>query len=111
MDLKVRLILNDHGQTVTEAMPSTPVEVVGWRDTPSAGDEVIQVETEVNSTDLLVNLTLSLPQSHQGNSPYCLLYNSVGVSLENLVLDQLINPSLIFFSILITCLLDIVLIW
>ena len=110
MDLKVRLILNDHGQTVTEAMPSTPVEVVGWRDTPSAGDEVIQVETEVNSTDLLVNLTLSLPQSHQGNSPYCLLYNSVGVSLENLVLDQLINPSLIFFSILITCLLDIVLI-
>ena len=54
MDLKVRLILNDHGQTVTEAMPSTPVEVVGWRDTPSAGDEVIQVETEVNSTDLLV---------------------------------------------------------
>ena len=111
MDLKVRLILNDHGQTVTEAIPSTPVEVVGWRDTPSAGDEVIQVETEVNSTDLLVNLTLSLPQSHQGNSPYCLLYNSVGVSLENLVLDQLINPSLIFFSILITCLLDIVLIW
>ena len=111
MDLKVRLILNDHGQTVTEAMPSTPVEVVGWRDTPSAGDEVIQVETEVNSTDLLVNLTLSLPQSHQGNSPYCLLYNSVGVSLENLVLDQLINPSLIFFSILIICLLDIVLIW
>ena len=64
MDLKVRLILNDHGQTVTEAMPSTPVEVGGWRDTPSAGDEVIQVETEVNSTDLLVNLTLSLLQSH-----------------------------------------------
>lgn len=48
---KVRLILNDHGQTVTEAMPSTPVEVGGWRDTPSAGDEVIQVETEEEARD------------------------------------------------------------
>ncbi|RMX55959.1 hypothetical protein pdam_00021028 [Pocillopora damicornis] len=48
---KVRLILNDHGQTVTEAMPSTPVEVGGWRNTPSAGDEVIQVETEEEARD------------------------------------------------------------
>ena len=38
---------------------------------------------------------------------YCLLYNSCDGSLEDLVLDQLVNPWLIFFSILITCLLDI----
>ena len=44
------------------------------------------------------------------NSPYYLPYNSYDVSSENLVLDQLIIPWLIFFSILITCLLDIVLI-
>ena len=44
------------------------------------------------------------------NSPYYLPYNSYDVSLENLVLDQLIIPWLIFFSILITYLLDIVLI-
>ena len=44
------------------------------------------------------------------NSPYCLLYSSCYVNLENLVLDQLIIPKLIFSSILITCLLDIVLI-
>ena len=43
------------------------------------------------------------------NSPYYLPYNSYDVSSENLVLDQLIIPWLIFFSILITCLLDIVL--
>ena len=43
------------------------------------------------------------------NSPYYLPYNSY-VSSENLVLDQLIIPWLTFFSILITCLLDIVLI-
>ena len=44
------------------------------------------------------------------NSPYYLPYNSCGVSLENLVLHQLIIPYLIFFFFLITCLLDIVLI-
>ena len=42
------------------------------------------------------------------NFPYCLLYNSYDVSLENLVLEQLIIPLLIFFFILITSLLDIV---
>ena len=44
------------------------------------------------------------------NSPYCLPYNLCDVSLENLKLDQPIIPQLIFFFILITCLLDITLI-
>ena len=42
------------------------------------------------------------------NFPYYQLYNSFYVSSENLVLDQLIIPQLIFFFILITCLVDIV---
>ena len=42
------------------------------------------------------------------NSPYCQPYNSYNVSLENIVLDQLIIPKLIFFFTLITCLIDIV---
>ena len=45
-----------------------------------------------------------------GNSPYCQPYNSYDVSSENLVMDQLIIPILIFFFILITYLVDIVLI-
>ena len=44
------------------------------------------------------------------NSPYCLPYSSCDVNLENLSLDQFVIPWLIFFFILITCLLDIVLI-
>ena len=44
------------------------------------------------------------------NSPYCQLYNSSYVSSESLALDQLIIPKLIFFCILITCPVDIVLI-
>ena len=42
------------------------------------------------------------------NFPYYQLYNSFYVSSENLVLDQLIIPTLIFFFLLITCLVDIV---
>ena len=43
------------------------------------------------------------------NSPYYQPYNSY-VSWENLVLDQLNIPKLIFFFILITYMVDIVLI-
>ena len=40
----------------------------------------------------------------------CQPYNAHNVSLENLGLDQLIIPKWIFFSVLITYLLDIILI-
>ena len=45
------------------------------------------------------------------NSAYCLPYNSYDISSENLVLNQLIIPEVMFFSILVTCLFNIVLIW
>ena len=58
-----------------------------------------------------MNKFLTLKLSDQiCNSPYCQPYSSYNVSSENVVLDQLILPKLIFFFILITCLLDIVLI-
>ena len=41
------------------------------------------------------------------NSSYCQPYNSYNVSSENLVLDQLIIPKLIFVFILITYQFDI----
>ena len=48
-------------------------------------------------------------QDLMSSSLYCLPYSSFNVSFENLVLDQSIIPQLIFFFILITCLVDIVL--
>ena len=44
------------------------------------------------------------------NSPYCLPCSSYDISWEDLVLHQLIISFLIFFLVVITCLLDIVLI-
>lgn len=40
---------DEHGNAVASALPSMPVEVLGWRDElPSAGDEVIEMENEVS---------------------------------------------------------------
>ena len=57
----------------------------------------------------MVSLTRKLPDQIC-NCPYCEPYNSCNVSSENLVLDRLIIPKLIFFFILIPYLVDIILI-
>lgn len=46
---KVRFLFDENGQTVTEAGPSTPVEVAGWKDVPSAGELILEVESEVKA--------------------------------------------------------------
>ena len=43
---KVRALVNDRGDTVDEAGPSVPVEVLGLNGTPEAGDVLNVVETE-----------------------------------------------------------------
>ncbi|HUO93562.1 MAG TPA: translation initiation factor IF-2 [Rhizomicrobium sp.] len=43
---RVRLLVNDRGETVNEAGPSTPVEVLGLSGVPEAGDEFVVVENE-----------------------------------------------------------------
>ncbi len=43
---RVRAMLNDKGQKIEEAGPSTPVEVVGFADVPEAGETFIVVPEE-----------------------------------------------------------------
>lgn len=40
---KVRALINDHGERVQSAGPGMPVEIMGFDDVPSAGDEMIAV--------------------------------------------------------------------
>ena len=56
------------------------------------------------------NLNPLTPGSNLSFSLLSTIYSSYNVSSENLVLDQLIIPKLIYFFILTTCLLDILLI-
>ena len=43
---KIRSLKNDLGQNIVEALPSTPVEVTGISEVPSAGDKFMAFETE-----------------------------------------------------------------
>ncbi len=49
---KVRALINDKGETVAEAAPSVPVEVLGLSGTPSAGDTLNVVETEAQAREI-----------------------------------------------------------
>jgi translation initiation factor IF-2 len=45
-DGKVRAMINDRGENLKEASPSTPVEVLGFSGVPEAGDKFIALEDE-----------------------------------------------------------------
>ena len=49
---KVRALLNDQGERINKAGPSTPVEVLGLSGTPNAGDLAHVVETESKAREL-----------------------------------------------------------
>ncbi|MCW3781425.1 translation initiation factor IF-2 [Defluviimonas salinarum] len=49
---KVRALINDQGERVTEAGPSVPVEVLGLNGTPEAGDVLNVVETEAQAREI-----------------------------------------------------------
>ena len=49
---RVRALVNDKGETVQEAGPSVPVEVLGFAGTPEAGDRLAVVENEARAREL-----------------------------------------------------------
>src|SRR5436309_7078706 len=49
---RVRALVSDAGAPVTEAGPSTPVEVLGFNGTPDAGDRLAVVESEARAREV-----------------------------------------------------------
>nr|XP_026490978.1 translation initiation factor IF-2, mitochondrial [Vanessa tameamea] len=50
---KVRVLQNSAGLSVESASPATPVLVMGWRELPSAGDTVLEVESEKRANEVM----------------------------------------------------------
>ncbi|XP_077341652.1 translation initiation factor IF-2, mitochondrial isoform X2 [Lithobates pipiens] len=50
---KVRLMFDENNAMLSEAGPSMPVEIVGWKDLPSAGDEILEVESEQRAREVV----------------------------------------------------------
>ena len=49
---RVRVLINEHGKQVKSAMPSAPVEVVGFGGTPAAGDDFVVVNDEAKAREV-----------------------------------------------------------
>jgi translation initiation factor IF-2 len=49
---RVRALVSDTGAPVTEASPSTPVEILGFNGTPEAGDRMAVVENEARAREV-----------------------------------------------------------
>ncbi|MGC2854912.1 translation initiation factor IF-2 [Novispirillum sp. DQ9] len=49
---RVRAMIDDHGNRLEEAGPSTPVEILGLNGTPAAGDDFIVVEEEAKAREI-----------------------------------------------------------
>ena len=72
---KVRTLKNDKGQSIVEAGPSTPVEVTGISEVPSAGDKFMAFESEKQAKEIAAARTLRA--KHQDT-------NMSGMTLEDL---------------------------
>ena len=63
---KVRAIINDKGQNIDEAPPSTPVEILGINGAAKAGDDFIVLNTEKEAKSLSENRA---QESKDGKNP------------------------------------------
>lgn len=50
---KVRGLFDHTGKPLEKATPGTPVEILGWRDLPLAGEQVLEVESEKKAGSVL----------------------------------------------------------
>lgn len=50
---KVRFLFDENGRAVPEAGPSAAVQVVGWRELPSAGEVLLEVESEKRAREVV----------------------------------------------------------
>jgi len=73
---RIRAVLDENGQTITEAGPSIPVEVLGLSGTPNAGDEALVVKDERKAREV-ANL-------RQGRVRETKLANQQKAKLENM---------------------------
>jgi translation initiation factor IF-2 len=54
---RVRAMTDDRGTKIKEAGPSTPVEIIGLQDVPTAGDDFVVVESEKDARALVEHRT------------------------------------------------------
>ncbi|KAG0343598.1 hypothetical protein BG004_005146 [Podila humilis] len=62
---KVKALVNDTGKNVKEAPPGTPVKVMGWKELPKAGDEMLGADSEEQAKQAITNRALKKERQEQ----------------------------------------------
>ena len=95
---KVRTLKNDKGQNIVEAGPSTPVEVTGISEVPSAGDKFMAFESEKQAKEIAASRSLRSKEADTNFSKMSLedLFGRIkeGQKEINIVLKADVNGSL-----------------
>ena len=95
---KVRTLKDDKGQNIVEAGPSTPVEVTGISEVPSAGDKFMAFESEKQAKQIAAERALRAKEVDTNFSGMSLddLFGHIqeGVKEINVVLKADVNGSL-----------------
>ena len=65
---RVRLLQNDRGETVKEAGPATPIEVLGLSAPPEAGDEMVVVDSEARAREVVEYRARKRREARQASS-------------------------------------------
>lgn len=65
---KVRTLRNDIGEEIIEAVPSTPIEITGLNETPSAGDKFMSFETEKQARSIGEKRAIQAKLNHNKKS-------------------------------------------
>ncbi|RUP45884.1 hypothetical protein BC936DRAFT_147621 [Jimgerdemannia flammicorona] len=60
---KIRSMTDDKGRPVKEAGPGAPVKVIGWKEMPNAGDEILQAEDEVRDFFVPAHVFMALAKT------------------------------------------------
>ena len=94
---KIRTLKNDKGQDITEALPSTPVEITGLNEPPQAGDKFMAFETEKQARSIAEERKLRSREQDTNRSGMTLddLFGKIqeGVRDINVILKADVNGS------------------
>ena len=95
---KIRTLKNDMGEDIVEALPSTPVEVTGFTEIPSAGDKFMAFETEKQAKQIATERALREKEKQQNSQKISFddLFAKIkeGTKTINIVLKADVNGSL-----------------
>lgn len=94
---KIRSLKNDKGIEITEAIPSTPVEITGINQVPQAGDKFMAFESEKEAKQVANSRNLRVKEEELNKKSISLdeLFNKIqsGVRELNIILKADVNGS------------------